>query len=87
MKKIYFRDPEDISNELEKVDWLELKSRFTPSRVYQILEINYITQKKHNPSVKAYLIKNDYGIAEWVYGPSFLTQYEKRDKLINTILE
>lgn len=87
MKKIYFREFDDISNELEKTDWLELKSRFTPGGVYPVLEVNYITQKNHKPSVKSYLIKNDFGIAEWVYGPGFLTKNERRDKIINNILQ
>jgi len=87
MKKIYFRELLDISDEFEKVNWIELKSRFTPGKPYQILEINYITQKKHKPSLKSYLVKNDFDIGEWVYSTSFLNHEEWRNNMINTILE
>lgn len=86
MEKIYFKELNDIKEEIIKVDWGDLISRFTPNRPYIIIDVNYITKKTHDISVKTFLIKNDFGIGEWVYEDCFFNINGFRNKQLKSVL-
>ena len=86
MEKIYFKEKNDIDDDIIKIEWEESRSRFTPNRPYIIVETNYITDKRFETQVKSYLIKNDYGVGAWVYDSCFNKKEDFRNKLLNNLV-